>query len=189
MSLKYTKIPENTFVNIQKNGGMIVETFNPAAGTYTNQLGAITGGLSVSLQHETTDYAEDIDNAQKNTKELLEISNRTCTVSGTFVTMTKNLIVRNIGFADIDSQDQTKIVPRDEIDITKDFHDIWVLGDYGTDDGFIAVHLMNVLSTGGFQWQTTDKGKGQFAFEYTAHYSLDAQDTVPFEIYIVDSAA
>ena len=29
-----------------------------------------------------------------------------------------------------------------------------------------------------------DRAKGQFAFEYTAHYSMSAQDTVPFEIYI-----
>ena len=43
---------------------------------------------------------------------------------------------------------------------------------------------MNALSTGGFQIQTGDKTKGQFAFEYTAHYSMKNQDKVPFEIYI-----
>ena len=43
---------------------------------------------------------------------------------------------------------------------------------------------MNALSTGGFQLQTSDKAKGQFAFTYTAHYSMAAQDTVPFEVYI-----
>ena len=50
--------------------------------------------------------------------------------------------------------------------------------------GTFAIHLMNALSTGGFQMKTADKAKGQFAFEYTAHYSMSAQDTVPFEIYI-----
>lgn len=44
--------------------------------------------------------------------------------------------------------------------------------------------MLNALSTGGFQMQTADEAKGQFAFEYTAHYSMSAQDTVPFEIYI-----
>lgn len=44
--------------------------------------------------------------------------------------------------------------------------------------------MKDVMSTGGFQLQTTDKGKGQFAFTYTAHYSIDAQDDVPCEIYV-----
>ena len=53
-----------------------------------------------------------------------------------------------------------------------------------TNGGFCAVHLKNALSTAGFQIQSTDKGKGQFAFEFTGHYSMDAQNEVPFEIYI-----
>ncbi len=44
--------------------------------------------------------------------------------------------------------------------------------------------MMNALSTGGFQLQSGDNAKGQFAFEYTAHYSMAAPDTVPFELYI-----
>ena len=44
--------------------------------------------------------------------------------------------------------------------------------------------MINALNTGGFQIQSTDKAKGQFAFEFTGHYSMDAQDTVPYEIYI-----
>ena len=44
--------------------------------------------------------------------------------------------------------------------------------------------MMNSLSTGGFQIKSSDKAKGQFAFEFTGHYSMDAQDTVPFEVYV-----
>ena len=63
------------------------------------------------------------------------------------------------------------------------------MGDYSdkngeTNGGFIAIKLLNALSTGGFQLKTADKAKGQFAFEFTGHYSMSAQDTVPFEIYI-----
>ena len=43
---------------------------------------------------------------------------------------------------------------------------------------------MNALNTGGFQIQSTDRGKGQFAFTFTGHYSLANQDVVPYEIYI-----
>ena len=63
------------------------------------------------------------------------------------------------------------------------------MGDYSdmngeTNGGFIAIHLINALSTGGFQMKTADKAKGQFAFEYMAHYSITEPETVPFEIYI-----
>ena len=44
--------------------------------------------------------------------------------------------------------------------------------------------MLNGLSTGGFQLKTGDKSKGQFTFEFTGHYSINAQDTPPFEIYI-----
>ena len=44
--------------------------------------------------------------------------------------------------------------------------------------------MMNTLSTGGFQIQSTDRAKGKFNFEYTAHYSMDAQTVVPFEVYV-----
>jgi hypothetical protein len=32
--------------------------------------------------------------------------------------------------------------------------------------------------------QTQDKGKGQFAATFKAYYSIEAQDTVPYEMYI-----
>ncbi len=113
--------------------------------------------------------------------------------SGTFVTMDTMAAKSMLGSADIDTADATKVTPRGDLKTT-DFSDIWLVGDYSdiTDDtngGFIAIRLMNALSTGGFQIQTSDKAKGQFAFEYTAHYSMKAQDTVPFELYIHSGTA
>ena len=48
----------------------------------------------------------------------------------------------------------------------------------------MAVHLINSLSTGGFQIQSEDKSKGQFEFEFTGHYSIADPTQVPFEIYV-----
>ena len=44
--------------------------------------------------------------------------------------------------------------------------------------------MMNALSTGGFQIQSTDKDKGKFAFEFTGHFSMANTDLVPYELYI-----
>ena len=43
---------------------------------------------------------------------------------------------------------------------------------------------MNALSTGGFSLQSGDKAKGQFAFSYSAHYSINDVQKVPYEMFI-----
>ena len=72
--------------------------------------------------------------------------------------------------------------------------DLWWVGDYSdkngaTNGGFVAIHVRNALNTGGFQLQSGDKSKGQFAFEFTGHYSIEAQDVVPYEVYIKAGSA
>lgn len=194
MKETFSKIPEDTFKQLGINAGMLLSDFDPTDGSFDDEdiIGATTGGITFSAAPEYSDWGEDIDNCPKNTKELKRISDWTITTSGNFVTMTPELAERLAVAAD---NTTGHIVPRDVLNLTKDFKDLWIVGDYsdvnvsGTGTGaakagFVAIHLMNALSTTGFQIQTTDKGKMQFSFEFTAHYSIDAQDTVPFEIYI-----
>ena len=188
--MKYTKIPENTFKNIQLNAGVLLSDFNPATATVADEsiIGATTGGVNFTAKPTFSDYGEDIDNCPKNMKELKKLEYWDAKASGTFVTMTTATAKSLIAAADIGSSDTTKVTPRNDI-AQSDFDDIWIVGDYSdkngdTNGGFIAIHMMNALSTGGFQIKTSDKAKGQFAFEYTAHYSMSAQDTVPFEVYV-----
>jgi hypothetical protein len=106
-------------------------------------------------------------------------------MSGTLLTMTTTTAKALIAAADVSGD---KVTPRADL-AAADFSDIWFVGDYSdkhgaTKAGFIAIHMMNALSTGGFQLQTGDREKGRYDFEYTAHYSLEAQDTVPFEVYV-----
>lgn len=188
--MKFTKIPVDTFQKLQINAGVLTTDFTPATGTIgeAGQIGATTGGVNFSATPEYSDYGEDIDNCPKNTKELKKLDSWEAKASGTFVSADTAVAKSLCGAADIDTSDVTKVTPRNDV-LEKDFSDIWLVGDYSdkngdANGGFIAIHLMNALSTGGFQLQTADKGKGQFAFEYTAHYSMSAQDKVPFEIYI-----
>jgi hypothetical protein len=44
--------------------------------------------------------------------------------------------------------------------------------------------MMNSLNTGGFSIQSNNREKGEFAFEFTAHYSMQDPDVVPFEVYV-----
>lgn len=189
--MKFTQIPSDTFKKLQLNAGVLATTFEPSTGTLTatNVIGATTGGISFEATPEFEDFGEDIDNCPKNTMELKKLTSWEVVLSGTFVTMDTAVAKSMTGAADIDRSDPTKVVPRNDVDVEKDFSDIWFVGDYsdgntGESAGFIAIRVINALSTGGFKLQTTDKGKGNFEFEYTGHYSMSAQGTVPFEVYV-----
>lgn len=188
--MKFTKIPSDAFQNLQINAGILTTDFTPATGTIgeAGQIGATTGGINFTATPTYTDFGDDIDNCPKNMKELKRLESWEVKMTGTFVNASTAIAKSLCGAADISSTDTTKITPRNDLK-DADFDDIWLVGDYSdkngdTNGGFIAIHMLNALSTGGFQMQTADKAKGQFAFEYTAHYSMSAQDTVPFEIYI-----
>ena len=188
--MKYTKIPENTFQNIQLNAGVLLSSFNPSSATVSDEaiIGATTGGINFTATPTYIDFGEDIDNCPKNMKELKKLDSWEAKCSGTFVTIDTAVAKSLIGAADIGTSDTTKVTPRNDL-AQADFSDIWIVGDYSdkngaTNGGFVAIHMMNALSTGGFQIKTEDKAKGQFAFEYTAHYSMSAQGTVPFEVYV-----
>lgn len=185
---KYTKIPETAFENIQLNAGIIVDSFVPATGVIGNLLGATSGGVNFTATPSFNDFGEDIDNAPRNTKELKQLEDWEVLMSGSFVTITAGTAKKLVGLADIDSVDTSKIVPRRNI-TDDDFEDIWWVGDYsdkttGDNAGFVAIHLINGLSTGGFSLQSNDRGKGTFDFEFMGHYSIENQDEVPFEIYV-----
>lgn len=188
MAMKFTKIPANTFQQIQLNAGILVDSFVPSTGTIGNLLGATTGGINFTDTPEYVDFGEDIDNCPKNTMELKKVDNREVKMAGTFITVSPTVARKLAATADIDNSDQTHIIPRDTLKST-DFESIWWIGDYsdtntGDNAGFCAVHLMNSLNTAGFQIQSTDKEKGQFAFEFTGHYSISNIDLVPYEVYI-----
>lgn len=192
---KFTKIPADTFKQLQINAGVILSDFTPATGAFEpeNQLGATTGGITFAATPTFSDYGEDVDNCPKNTLELKRLDDVDVKCSGTFVTVTTTSAKSLMAAADIDGTDTTKVVPRRDLS-SADFSDIWIVGDYSdkngaNNGGFIAIRMMNALSTGGFQLKTADKGKGQMAFEYTAHYSISKQDVVPYELYIKAGAA
>lgn len=185
--MKYTKIPETTFKNLQLNAGVLLSAFNPESATVANEsiIGATTGGVNFTATPTFSDYGEDIDNCPKNMKELKKLDAWEISLSGTYVTVDANAVKALVGAADASGN---KITPRNELKLT-DFTDVWWVGDYSdqngeTNGGFVAIHMMNALSTGGFAIKSSDNGKGNFAFTYTAHYSMSAQDTVPFEVYV-----
>ena len=159
--MKYTKIPTDTFKNLQLNAGVLLESFDVSTQTLAADsiIGATSGGVSFTAVPSSIDFGEDIDNCPKGTKEMMHLDSWEAKMSGTFASVSKSLAKTLVGAADLSG---SKITPRNDFSAA-DFSDIWWVGDYseinedGTSNGkagFIAIHLLNSLSTGGFSIQS-----------------------------------
>lgn len=190
--MKYTQVAADAFQKLQMNAGVLLTQFDPSTGALerTKIFAATGGGVSFEATPTYIDFGEDIDNVPSNTKELKQVDYFECKMSGTAKTVDTDFAKALVAAADVAGN---KVTPRSVLN-QADFQDIWWVGDYsdvntGESAGFLAVKLINALSTGGFKIQSNDKGKGDFAFEFTGHYSLSNIDTVPFEIYIEEGEA
>lgn len=198
--MKFTQVAADAFQKLQLNAGVMLTDFTPGSTLDKSKIiGATGGGVAFATNPEYVDFGEDIDNVPPNTKQLKRLQSVSPTMSGTFKTADTALAKILMGAADIDSS-TGKVTPRGVL-VDDDFlDDVWWVGDYsdinvdttGTGAktaGYLAIHMMNVLSTGGFQLQSNDDGKGDFEFELTAHYDLTDMDTLPYEVYVKQGTA
>ena len=180
MARKFSKISQEAFKSMQFNAGIVVNKFDPSGTTEIQDadiITATTGGITATCKANFTDLGEDVDNAQKNTAELMQIEDYDCTLAFTALNATTDVIKLALGA-------EKKVTPRMTLDPTEstgDFKDIWWVGDT-IDGGYVAVRLMNALSTGGLTLKTTDKGKGNIAVTLTGCPRLGS-DVVPMEWY------
>lgn len=181
--MKFTKIPQNTFEELQINAGILVKAFDVATGTYQDEdmLTATTGGITVNVKPSYEDFGSDIDNCPKNTMELKRITETEVSLSTTALNINENLLLYMLGAADKD-ETTGAIKPRKDLRTT-DFSTIWWIGDL-SNNGYIAVKISNALSTDGFSIKSSDKGKGNISLTLTGHVSMDAQDVIPAEFYL-----
>lgn len=181
--MRFSKIPQKTFEELQINAGILVKNFDVSQGTYqdTDLITATTGGITVKVKPTYEDFGEDIDNCPKNTMELKRITETEVSISTTALNINEDLLMFMLGAADKDLPSGA-IKPRSDLKTT-DFSTIWWIGDL-SDGGYIAVKISNALSTDGFSIKTSDKGKGNISITLTGHVSMSAQDVIPAEFYL-----
>lgn len=179
-----TKIAADAFDGFQMDAGVLLKNFNPTSPTIADAdiICATTGGISVSCVPTYSDWGEDVDNCPNNTAELKHLDGWDCTMSTSCLGATVDIIKLSLGAADVAS---TKITPRASVDIGDFTEAIWWVGDR-VDGGFVAVKMINALSTGGFSLQTAKNGKGTIALEITGHVSIEDITVVPMEFYSID---
>lgn len=187
--MEFTKVPSDTFQTIQINAGIIAGGFTPGTGVVENIKGATTGGLSFNSNPTYEDFGEDVDNVPDNTWQLKRVRSYDPSLSGNFVTITAALAAELSGAGAFASGDATNFIP-DHVLKQADFKDVWFIGDYSDKNtgaakaGYVAIHLKNALNITGFQITTTKNGKGQFPFDFHAHYDMTSPDDAPFEIFV-----
>lgn len=193
--MKFNDLPVDFVEKLATNAGIMLTDFTPATGAYSTAdiLFATTGGISASIVPTYKDYGEDVDNCPKNSKEMKVLDSVECKFSGTALTVTTATVKSLIGAADVGTVDTTKITPRYSLE-SGDFDDLWYVCPYSdktgaTNGGYLAIKLINALSTGGFAIQSTDKEKGQFAFEYMGHSSISSPEVLPFEVYVKEGTS
>ena len=171
--MKFTQIPTTAMEEMQLNAGILLSSFTPSSAEVSGIIGATPGAIQFSAPPTHSDCGEGIDTCPQNVMELKRQDSVEVKISGTFVTVSAATAQKLMAAADIGTSDRTKITPRNDLK-TEDFADLWWVGDYSdkngaTNGGFVAIHVMNALNTGGFQLQSGDKSKGQFVFECTGH--------------------
>lgn len=183
----YTKIPADTFDQIQMDAGVLLSTFDPDNPAVTDAaiIAVTTGGINATCVPTYSDLAEDIDNCPNNTKELKHLDGWECKMSFTALNFNADKFKMWLGAADKTAKTTTtaaKVTPRNSLAQTDFSNSIWWVGDK-TNGGAIAIELKNALSTGGINLQTTKNGKGQLSVELTGHYSITNMDVVPMQFY------
>ncbi len=185
--MKFVKVSEDAFKEIQLEAGLILNKFDTTGETDVEDsdiVCATTGGINIVCKPTFTDYGSDIDNVPDNMLEFKEIDGWDCSIGFTALNASTAVIKMALCAADVEGN---KITPRNDLKET-DSKDVWWVGERA-DGGFVACCLKNSLSTDGLSLKTTKNGKGQLSCTLTGHVSIKAQDVVPMEFYVQEGAA
>ncbi len=185
--MRFVKVSENTFKEIQLETGLILNKFDITGETDVvdaDIVCATTGGINIVCKPTFTDYGADIDNVPNNMLEFKEIDGWDCSIGFTALNASTSFIKMALCAADVEGN---KITPRNDL-TAGDAKDVWWVGER-KDGGFVACCLKNSLSTEGLSIKTTKNGKGNLSCTLTGHVSIKAQDVVPMEFYVQEGAA
>jgi hypothetical protein len=183
----FTRIASDAFDALQIDAGVLLTTFDPlnpyVTPTDEQIVATTTGGINPTCTATFSDFGEDVDNVPNNMMEFKHLDGWDCSMGFTSIKFNASNTVWALGAADQTtlSNGVKKIVPRRNLEQT-DFADLWWVGDKA-DGGAYAVRLINALSTGGLNIQTTKNGKGTMQQTISGHVSIYDQDTMPMEFY------
>lgn len=166
------------FTKVSLNAGVLLKSYTGNLATDlvdSNIICATRGGATLTVNSNARNIS--VDGMKTNTVESYVSDGFTATLAFTALTADKEMTVRALGCADIDTA-TGKVMPRHNYKAS-DFANVYWVGERA--DGVkIVCYFGNTISTGGLSWKTNDKGELESSITLTANYTANDQDTVPF---------
>ena len=190
---RFTRIANDAFDALQVDAGVLLTNFDPSNPYVTpaseDILATTTGGVNPTCEPTYSDYGEDVDNVPNNMMEFKHLDGWNAAMAFSSIKFNAANTKWALGAADTElmSNGVTKIMPRRDLR-QSDFADLWWVGDKAN-GGAYAIKLLNALSTGGLNIQSSKNGKGTNQITVTGHVSINAQDVMPMEIYDIPAEA
>ena len=190
---RFTRIANDAFDALQVDAGVLLTNFDPSNPYVTpaseDILATTTGGVNPTCEPTYSDYGEDVDNVPNNMMEFKHLDGWNAAMAFSSIKFNAANTKWALGAADTElmSNGVTKIMPRRDLR-QSDFADLWWVGDKAN-GGAYAIRLLNALSTGGLNIQSSKNGKGTNQITVTGHVSINAQDVMPMEIYDIPAEA
>ncbi len=190
---RFTRIANDAFDALQVDAGVLLTNFDPSNPYVTpaseDILATTTGGVNPTCEPTYSDYGEDVDNVPNNMMEFKHLDGWNAAMAFSSIKFNAANTKWALGAADTElmANGVTKIMPRRDLR-QSDFADLWWVGDKAN-GGAYAIRLLNALSTGGLNIQSSKNGKGTNQITVTGHVSINAQDVMPMEIYDIPAEA
>jgi len=194
----YSRLQSNAYEKMAFNAGMVLigsTAFTPDTGAVVEEkiLGASSGGWSFNAGINTSDLAEDVDNARPGMKQFLRFSHSEPHLTGTLLTFDSTSIKLIQPGSTVTTSETTHVVKAtpNGYFTDSDFYDLWLITDYSTitdvsgtaTSGFFALKLKNCLNVSGAQLQTSEDGKMTMPVDFRAFYDANSATEEPYEIY------
>lgn len=186
------KIKKTDFDHFQLDAAMILNKFDVTGVEPVVDEDIIcmtTGDVSISVTPTIVDQGEDVNGCPPNLADLQDIQGWAVKASFTALTSSPAVLAMSLGAADVGSPEHSDhVTVRAKFDVSKDFHDTWIVGKK-MGGGILACCIKKAVSSAGLSMTTTKNGKGQLAVELTGHPSIDDADpeVPPVEFYSTDT--
>ena len=182
MPTPYALQPRNVRYNMGVNAGVLLRAFDVESGAARREdiIGATDGPVRFVAKPRFADLGAGVGNCPRNVREMKLLKDWEARLTGAFVSADT---AASRGLIALCDAQEGHLVPRAQID-PGDFDDLWLVFDYGPAPGHYAIHMRNVLSTGGLQVRAQDRENARWPFEFTAHYLADNVGGAVFEVWI-----
>lgn len=179
-------LQEQDFDAMTFDSGIIVKDFDPTNFVMPSEgdVSLVTSGdININDNVRRVDLGEDVNNIHFVYAELQVVTGKdAATITVTGLKFGAEDIRRALGAADIDSQDERKVVTRLYYKDT-DFENLAFIM-HRVDGGYAIAVMTKALSTGGLSITATKGGKGRMALTFTGFRSIKAKTKGEIEYYI-----